>query len=269
MDCGPPGSFVRGILQARIPEWVAISSSRDLPNPGIKHTSPSSSVSSALACRFFNTEAPRSRLSSPVCVLCVSHSVMSDSLQPHALQPAGLFYSQNSPDKNTEGSSHSFLQRTFPTQGSNLGLPHCRRILYCLSHYFPYSCRLQTALNKITRAAIVNQIIPNLVTQNNDDLFISPDSARQLSCSSDGFIWGYSCSCICLEAKVGWKIQESFTHRSDMAIDQRTSVFYTVFHSPGVWTSQTTHFDEKRYKIMQPCFSTDHSSPSGYSDFHS
>ena len=84
MDCGPPGSFVRGILQARIPEWVAISSSRDLPNPGIKHTSSSSSVSSALACRFFNTEAPGSRLSSPVCVLCVSHSVMSDSLQPHA-----------------------------------------------------------------------------------------------------------------------------------------------------------------------------------------
>ena len=25
LDCGPPGSFVRGILQARILEWVAIS----------------------------------------------------------------------------------------------------------------------------------------------------------------------------------------------------------------------------------------------------
>ena len=24
MDCNPPGSFVHGILQARIPEWVAI-----------------------------------------------------------------------------------------------------------------------------------------------------------------------------------------------------------------------------------------------------
>ena len=24
MDCSPPGSFVRGILQARILEWVAI-----------------------------------------------------------------------------------------------------------------------------------------------------------------------------------------------------------------------------------------------------
>ena len=29
---------------------------------------------------------------------------------------------------------HSLLQRIFPTQESNLGLPHCRQILYCLSH---------------------------------------------------------------------------------------------------------------------------------------
>ena len=31
-------------------------------------------------------------------------------------------------------SFHSFLQGIFPTQGSNLGLPHCRWILYYLSH---------------------------------------------------------------------------------------------------------------------------------------
>ena len=29
---------------------------------------------------------------------------------------------------------HSLLQGIFPTQGSNLGLPHCRQILYHLSH---------------------------------------------------------------------------------------------------------------------------------------
>ena len=28
---------------------------------------------------------------------------------------------------------HSFLQGVFPTQGVNLGLLHCRQILYCLS----------------------------------------------------------------------------------------------------------------------------------------
>ena len=36
MDCSPPGSSVHGIFQARILEWVAISSPGDLPNPGIK-----------------------------------------------------------------------------------------------------------------------------------------------------------------------------------------------------------------------------------------
>ena len=36
MNCSLPGSSVRGILQARILEWVAMPSSRDLPNPGIE-----------------------------------------------------------------------------------------------------------------------------------------------------------------------------------------------------------------------------------------
>ena len=39
MDYGPPGSSVFGISQARIPEWVAISSSGDLPLSGIKPVS--------------------------------------------------------------------------------------------------------------------------------------------------------------------------------------------------------------------------------------
>ena len=36
----PPGSSVHGILQARILEWVAISSPGDLPDPGVKPRSP-------------------------------------------------------------------------------------------------------------------------------------------------------------------------------------------------------------------------------------
>jgi len=50
MDCSPPGSYVHGILQARILERVAISFSRDLPDPGIEFMS---LVSLALAGRFF------------------------------------------------------------------------------------------------------------------------------------------------------------------------------------------------------------------------
>ena len=40
MDCSLPGSSIHGIFQARVLEWVAISFSRDLPNPGIEPESP-------------------------------------------------------------------------------------------------------------------------------------------------------------------------------------------------------------------------------------
>ena len=40
MDCSPPGSSVHEIFQARILEWVAISISRGLPDPGIELWSP-------------------------------------------------------------------------------------------------------------------------------------------------------------------------------------------------------------------------------------
>ena len=42
VDCGPPGSSVHGILQARKLEWVSISFSRRSPQSGIKLVSPES-----------------------------------------------------------------------------------------------------------------------------------------------------------------------------------------------------------------------------------
>ena len=52
MDCSLPGSSVHGSLQARILEWVAISSQEDLPDSGIE---PASLTFPALAGRFFTT----------------------------------------------------------------------------------------------------------------------------------------------------------------------------------------------------------------------
>ena len=40
----------------------------------------------------------------------------------------------DSPGKNSGGGSHAFLRGIFPTQGLNPDLPHCRQILYSLSH---------------------------------------------------------------------------------------------------------------------------------------
>ena len=45
-----------------------------------------------------------------------------------------LYSPWNSPGQNTGVGSLSLLQEIFPMQGSNPGLPHCRQILYQLSH---------------------------------------------------------------------------------------------------------------------------------------
>ena len=52
MDYSPPDSFVCGIFQARILEWVAIFSSRGSSQPRVKP------AFSSLAGGFFTTEPP-------------------------------------------------------------------------------------------------------------------------------------------------------------------------------------------------------------------
>ena len=56
-----------------------------------------------------------------------SHSVVSNSLQPHVLLPTRLLCPWDSPGKNTGVGCHFLLQGIFPTQESNTGLPHCRQ----------------------------------------------------------------------------------------------------------------------------------------------
>ena len=53
---------------------------------------------------------------------------------PKSLQTYGLYSPWNSLGQNTGVGSLCLLQGVFPMQGSNPGLPHCRRILYYLSH---------------------------------------------------------------------------------------------------------------------------------------
>ena len=60
--------------------------------------------------------------------MCVSHSVMSDSMTPWTTQ--SMEFSR----PEYWNGSLSLLQGIFPTQGSNPGFPHCRWILYQPSH---------------------------------------------------------------------------------------------------------------------------------------
>ena len=149
MDCSPPGSSVHEIFQGRIMEWVAISFSRGSSWPRDQ------TWVSCTTSRFFTTQATREAQISlyyfPNFLQALeviisssfyhwghwkwkwSHSVMSDSLRLHGLYPTRLLCPWDYPGNSTGVGSHSLLQSIFLTQGLNLGLQHCRQILYSLS----------------------------------------------------------------------------------------------------------------------------------------
>ena len=60
---------------------------------------------------------------------------MSNSLRPHGLQPTRLPCPWDFPGNSPGVDCHLLLQGIFPTQGLNPGLPHCRQMLYRLSHH--------------------------------------------------------------------------------------------------------------------------------------
>ena len=71
----------------------------------------------------------------------VSHSVVSNCLTIHGLQPPRLLCPWNSPGKNTGVVCHFLLQGILPQpRGLNSGPLHCRQSLYHLSHstYFQW-----------------------------------------------------------------------------------------------------------------------------------
>ena len=86
MDCSPPGSSVHGILQERIPGWIATSFSRGSSPPGVKQLiiwvcvypifpiTMQAHVYPPLYLQFSSVQ--------------LSHSVVSNSLRPHESQHA-------------------------------------------------------------------------------------------------------------------------------------------------------------------------------------
>ena len=103
----------------RILEWVAypFSSGSSRPRNWTRV--------SAIAGRFFTNWAMRESDKWKW-----SHSGMSNSLQPHGLQPTSLLRPWDFPGKNTGVGCHFLLQRIFSTQGHNLHFLLGRQILY-------------------------------------------------------------------------------------------------------------------------------------------
>ena len=67
-------------------------------------------------------------------VLCLVSQSCLTLCNPVDYSPSGSSVHGDSLGKNTGVGCHTLLQGIFPTQGLNPGLPHCRQILYCLSH---------------------------------------------------------------------------------------------------------------------------------------
>ena len=65
-----------------------------------------------------------------LCLVTQSCPTLCDPLD---CSPPGSSVRGDSPGRNTGAGCQALLQGIFPTQGSNPGLLHCRRILYCLS----------------------------------------------------------------------------------------------------------------------------------------
>ena len=66
-------------------------------------------------------------------VLCLVAQSCPTVCDPMDCSPPGSSVHGDSPGKNTGVGGHALLQGIFPAQGSNSGLPRCRRILYHLS----------------------------------------------------------------------------------------------------------------------------------------
>jgi len=83
-------------------------------------------------CNVENGSKERTRCYNYVlCLVAQSCPILGD---PMNCSPPGSSVLGHFPGKNTGVVCHALLQGLFSTQGSNLGIPHCRLILYHLSH---------------------------------------------------------------------------------------------------------------------------------------
>ena len=184
---------VHGILQARILEWEAFPFSRVSSQPRdwtqVSH----------IANRFFTIWATRevwkwksfSRVQLFVTPWTIQSMIFSRPeywsgepfpspgyLPDPGIEPRSLVLQVDSlpaeppgKPKNTRVGSLSFLQQIFPTQGSNQGLFHCRRILHQQRHQgsprilewvvYPFSSGSSWPRNQTGTACIAGRIFTN------------------------------------------------------------------------------------------------------------
>ena len=105
-----------------------------------------------MGIRWISNSRPQ-KCSSTYCMhACSAASVVSDSLQPHGLQPISLLSPWDFPGKNTGVGCHALLQGIFPTQGSNPCLPLADGFFTAeppRKPHLPLTSSLVTSLSKV------------------------------------------------------------------------------------------------------------------------
>ena len=91
-----------------------------------------------------------------VYLVCFSRSVMSNSFQPHGLEPTRFLCPWNSPGQNAGVGCHFLLQGIFLTQRFNLSPLNYRQILYHLNNQGSRKGILITSNQAITNKAVIN-----------------------------------------------------------------------------------------------------------------
>ena len=114
--CNPMDCTVHGILQARILEWVAFPSSRGSSQPR-NRTQVSHLAGRGYMVVYSSKFTLKAGIFIHVNYVKVSHTVASNSLCSHGMEPARLLCPWNSPGKSSGVGCHSLLQGIFLTQG--------------------------------------------------------------------------------------------------------------------------------------------------------
>ena len=145
---------------------------------------------------------------------CVHPSAISDSLRPDGLQPARLLCLWNSPGKNTRVGSHFLLQEIFPTKRSNLGLLHCRQIIYRLNHWGAH-CSHVSYIKKSTSSLSLCLLLNSFCTE----------TQRTWTSISPGTRW-------VILIKTGFRSQSEFWPDSSPSTWVQVPIWGAWFQSP-------------------------------------
>ena len=167
MVCSPPGSSVHGISQPRVLEWGAVCYSRGSSQPSLLHWQ---QILYHWATRevighyeLENTSEVKWKSLSRVRLFPTLCDPMDYTA--HGILQARIL----------EWGAFPFSRGIFPTQGLNPGLPHCRWLLYQLSHKgsprilewvaYPFSSRSSQPRNQTRVSCIAGRFFTNSVVR--------------------------------------------------------------------------------------------------------